>query len=104
MSRFLIAAALILTLAVSSRAQQKSIRVNCGGSAYTDSKGQIWQADTGFNLGTTTSTSMKVAGTPDPSLFQTGRINTTNSPLIYSFSVAAGNYHVNLYFAETIQH
>ena len=30
---------------------QQTIRVNAGGSAYRDSKGQTWSADYGFNAG-----------------------------------------------------
>lgn len=80
---------------------QAPIRVNCGGSTYTDSKGQLWQADAGFNTGSTFSTSVSVSGTTDDSLFQTGRVNNSGGPMVYAFPVANGNYHVNLYFAET---
>lgn len=80
---------------------QAPIRVNCGGSNYTDSKGQLWQADTGFNTGSTFSTSVSVSGTTDDSLFQSGRVNNSGGPMVYAFPVANGNYHVNLYFAET---
>jgi Mn-containing catalase len=31
---------------------QQSIRVNCGGPTYTDSKGQAWAADYAYNEGT----------------------------------------------------
>ena len=80
---------------------QSPIRVNCGGANYTDSKGQLWQADTGFNAGAAYTSSASVTGSPDPTLFQTGRSDGSTTPLIYTFSVPSGNYHVNLYFAET---
>lgn len=81
---------------------QQPIRVNCGGPSYTDSKGQVWQADFGFNGGTATSRSANIAGTPDPQLDETSRVNNTPStPLVYTFTVANGIYHVNLHFAET---
>jgi hypothetical protein len=81
---------------------QQPIRVNCGGTSYTDSKGQVWQADFGFNRGTAVSKNVIVAGTPDPLLDETSRVNSTSAtPLIYTFPVANGNYHVNLHFAET---
>ena len=80
---------------------QAPVRVNCGGGGYTDSKGQVWDADRGFNTGTTLSSSTRIRGTTDDTLFQTGRTNSSTSPLIYTFPVANGNYHVNLYFAET---
>lgn len=81
---------------------QAPLRVNCGGPTYTDTKGQVWDADYGFNAGTAFSTSASISGTQDDGLFQTGRLNnSTNVPLIYTFSLPNGNYHVNLYFAET---
>jgi hypothetical protein len=80
---------------------QQAIRVRCGGSNYTDSKGQIWQADTGYNAGSAYTDGATVSGTRDPALYQTGRSNSSSTPLIYAFPVSNGNYHVNLYFAET---
>jgi hypothetical protein len=92
---------LALSLACTSRAQQKPIRVNCGGPSYTDSLGQVWSADTGFNEGTASTVAAKISGTPDPALYQSGRWNANSVPLAYSFAVQNGKYHVNLHFAET---
>jgi len=102
-SRFLISTAALGALCLPAVTQaQTAIRVNCGGPAYTDSKGQAWEADTGYNGGSAFSTSAGISGTPDPTLYDTGRQNrSSNTPLIYAFPVANGNYHVNLYFAET---
>lgn len=81
---------------------QQPIRVNCGGPSYTDSKGQVWQADTGFNWGNVSSIATNISGTADPALFQTGRYNPNFSAgMVYSFAAPNGTYHVNLYFAET---
>jgi hypothetical protein len=80
---------------------QQPIRVKCGGPAYTDSKGQVWQADTGYNTGSGFTDSASISGSPDPALYHTGREDESTTPLIYRFPVANGNYHVNLYFAET---
>jgi len=82
---------------------QKPIRVNCGGSAYTDSKGQVWQADTGYDSGWAgTPVTATIAGTADQKLFQTAHYaQTYGSSLKYSFPVVPGSYHVNLYFSET---
>ncbi len=91
---------LVLCFPIAAQAQQP-IRVKCGGSNYTDSKSQVWQADTGYNTGSAYSDGATVSGTPDPALYQTGRANSSSTPLIYTFPVANGNYHVNLYFAET---
>ena len=87
-------------LPIAMQAQQQPIRVACGGTAYTDSQGQLWQADSGFNGGTLSDLPVVVKGTADPTLFQKGRLNETTSGLIYTFSVPNGLYHVNLYFAE----
>jgi hypothetical protein len=81
---------------------QPAIRVNCGGLAYTDAKGQVWQADNSYNSGNTSIVTTRIAGTADPKLFQSDRYaSSASKPIIYSFPVSAGSYHVNLYFAET---
>lgn len=79
---------------------QQPIRVNCGGSTYTDTTGQVWQADNGFNTGTASSNSNNTTGTSDPTLYRTNRYNSTAMPLIYKFTVPNGAYRVNLLFAE----
>ncbi|HET8922927.1 MAG TPA: malectin domain-containing carbohydrate-binding protein [Candidatus Acidoferrum sp.] len=81
---------------------QEPIRVRCGGPTYTDSKGQVWQSDYGYNTGTssTFSTTSPISGTPDPKLFQDERFVYESTSMTYSFPVANGTYHVNLYFAE----
>lgn len=94
--------ALLMIASQPAKAQtQLPIRVNCGGPSYTDSKGQVWQADFGFQGGTATSRNANVAGTPDPQLDETSRVNNSATPLVYTFPVANGIYHVNLHFAET---
>lgn len=81
---------------------QNAIRINCGGKAYTDAKAQVWQADGGYSSGLVSNIAATVAGTADQSLYQNGRYTSNlTTPLVYSFPVAAGSYHVNLYFAET---
>ena len=104
MSKILATLALAFLICVSASGQtQQPIRVNCGGPSYTDSRGNVWQADFGFNTGTAggNATAM-VSGTNDPKLFQSDRWNaSTTTPLIYNFNVANGSYSVNLYFAET---
>lgn len=81
---------------------QTAIRINCGGKAYTDAKARVWQADSGYSSGIVSSIAATVAGTADQALYQNGRYTQAlTTPLVYSFPVAAGSYHVNLYFAET---
>jgi hypothetical protein len=79
---------------------QQPIRVNCGGPVYTDTNGQVWQADTGFNTGTGSTNTATTTGTSDPTLYRTNRYSGT--PLVYSFPVNNGNYRVNLLFAENV--
>lgn len=105
MKKLLCAFAFLALLVVPKtvQAQQQPIRVKCGGSGYTDSKGQVWNLDTGFfNWGNVSSIAANIRGTADPTLFQTGRYNTNSTAgMVYTFPVANGSYHVNLYFAET---
>jgi malectin (di-glucose binding ER protein) len=75
---------------------QQPIRVNCGGSSYTDSKGQWWQADTGFSGGVMETIATRVSGTADPLLYEDYRWN----PRSYSIAVPNGQYQVNLFFTE----
>ena len=77
-------------------AAQTPIRVNCGGPNYTDTKGQVWQADFGYSGGTAGSVTSSVAGTSDPVLYEDFRKN----PASYSFQVPNGQYQLNLYFDE----
>ena len=81
---------------------QQPIRVRCGGAGYTDSNGQVWQADFGFNGGSSNSSSQQIGGTADQALYQDGRYNNSGStPLLYTFALPNGSYNVNLLFAET---
>jgi hypothetical protein len=75
---------------------QTPLRVNCGGPQYTDSKGNVWQADFGFKAGKSIANSTAAIDTPDPTLFATYHWN----PGSYTFQVPNGNYQINLYFAE----
>src|SRR6266480_4587181 len=79
---------------------QQPVRVKCGGPALTDSKGQLWAADFGFDGGSVSRMSGAVAGTADQALYQAGRLAPDSGVLHYKFPVSNGTYHVNLYFAE----
>jgi chitodextrinase len=79
------------------------IRVNAGGSAYTDGAGNLWSADTGFNTGKVSSAGVGVdiAGTTDDALYARQRFDLPAAPeLRYAFPVANGDYTVNLLFSE----
>jgi glucuronoarabinoxylan endo-1,4-beta-xylanase len=74
-------------------------RVNAGGPSYTSSStGFVWSADENFNGGSTISEGTTIAGTNDPTLYDTQRYGSSFS---YSFNVPAGSYQVSLLFAET---
>jgi hypothetical protein len=76
-----------------------SIRVNAGGSAYTDSTGNLWTADSGFIGGGTFGTNASISKTSDQTLYQTERFSS-NGTLEYTTTVANGQYSVVLKFAE----
>ena len=94
---------LLLCLPAAPQAQQ-TIRVNAGGSAYRDSKGQSWSADYGFNTGSLSHSApvATITGSTDPTLFKSARVGVATAPeLQYQFPLVNGLYKVNLYFAET---
>jgi hypothetical protein len=72
------------------------IRVNAGGSAYTDSQGNVWMADTGFSAGSSYSSNASIGNTSTPYLYQTERYGSQT----YRFTVPDGTYSVTLKFAE----
>lgn len=94
---------LFLFTALPSAAQtQPPIRIKCEGPNYTDSRGQLWQADYGYNGGALSSLPATIKGTADQGLFLTARKSENpGASLIYAFNIPNGAYHVNLYFAET---
>jgi hypothetical protein len=74
------------------------IRVNAGGPAYTDPKGQRWSADTGATNGEAWGTDVVVGNTSTPELYKTKRWDWDR--LGYRFTVPNGTYTVTLKFAE----
>ena len=80
-----------------------TLRVNAAGPSYTDSAGNVWVADTGFNTGAAASyaSTQAIAGTSDPTLYRSERWDGAGAPeLGYAFTVPNGNYLVRLHFAE----
>jgi Malectin domain len=95
--KFLCLILFALSVCLSASAQtQTTVRVNCGGAQYTDSKGNIWKADFGFSGGKEINNTGSISGTPDPTLFNTYHWDPGN----YTLQVPNGKYQVNLYFAE----
>lgn len=66
-------------------------------TSYTDTSGNVWQADTGFIDGQTGNLgNIPIANTSDPRIYQTERFKLTG----YALAVANGTYTVRLHFAE----
>lgn len=85
------------TLSSGQSAPPAALRINAGGSQYTDSNGQIWLAERGFSGGTSSSVPSPISGTDDDILYQSDRFGD------YTFtdSVPAGDYLLIFHFAET---
>jgi len=80
------------------------IRIDTGGSTFTDSIGRTWQSDRGYNTGIASRTTSSISGTPDVGLYQTQRYDAPGGPeLRYLFTVPNGNYLVRLHFAENYE-
>lgn len=86
----------IITVNASQGGGSSAIRVNAGGSTYTDATGNVWSGDTYFNGGSTYSTTASINNTPDPRLYQTVRYGAFS----YVIPMANGAATVNLKFAE----
>jgi N-acetylneuraminic acid mutarotase len=80
-----------------SAAGTTTLRIDAGGdSAYTDTAGRTWSADTGFLGGTVSRGSFPVAGTSDDKLYYTRRWGN----FAYQKPVANGSYQLRLYFMD----
>jgi hypothetical protein len=85
------------------------IRINAGGENYTDSQGQLWNADSYYNGGSMYETAVvfPIFDTEDSPLYKTERYASLDgpgfgpaSPLSYNIPVPNGTYEVTLHFAE----
>lgn len=85
-----------------------TLRVNCGGGRYTDSRGAVWSADRPYTDGAwgaiggrmadrTRKHVKEVTGTKDAPIYLTERDGMS----AYRFTVPPGPYAVVLHFAET---
>ena len=75
---------------------QPSVRIRCGGPAYTDSTGKLWLADQFFKGGGTFSSTGAVQSTPDTNLYLTERFGAFG----YQIPVRNGLYTVRVHLAE----
>ncbi|AFY68806.1 hypothetical protein Pse7367_0498 [Thalassoporum mexicanum PCC 7367] len=94
-------AAKVSAIAITPIEPPPGIRVNVGGSEYTDEFGKVWAEDS-FNSGTSSiyTTTATISNTTADELFQSGR---SGSNFAYAIPVDnVGTYNVNLNFAETI--
>lgn len=80
-----------------------TLRINCGGPAYTDVQGNYWSADQayasggyGYVGGSPYVTSNAIADTADDTLYQSERWGLSS----YLFTIPPGEYEVTLHFAE----
>lgn len=83
-------------------APQNIIRIKAGSSApFTDSSGNVWQAEAGFSGGDVIErdSATSIANTKDPGLFLTEHYSMES----FSCSVPNGKYVAKLYFAETFE-
>ena len=74
-----------------------AIRINAGGDTFTDNSGHVWDADKYFKGGQTYATTAGIGQTTDDTLFQSERFQRN---LTYAIPLEAGEYTVNLNFAE----
>ena len=76
-----------------SPAPLPTIRINDGGATpFTDSAGNVWEADRGFTGGTASRSSYGVANTTDDRLYYERRWG----PFTYSLPVDNGDYTLSL--------
>jgi hypothetical protein len=79
-----------------------AIRIDAGATApYTDSSGNVWLADQGFEGGdgdvVEHGDDMQIANTKDPVIYRTERWGMSS----FSYKLPNGKYTVKLHFAET---
>lgn len=81
------------------------ISINCGGPAYTDKNGKVYEADrkyskrkgAGYLTGKAAKTGATISNTEDQVLYQSERWGTSG----YRFDVPNGTYKIKQHFAET---
>jgi len=75
---------------------QLPLRVNAGGGAVVDARGQTWLEDSYYSGGFTYAAPNAIAGTGTPALYQTERAGLFS----YQIPLPPGRYQVTLHFAE----
>jgi len=88
---------------VGTAAAQGAIRINSGGSGFTDGSGNVWGADNFFSPGYADALSwagITFTGVSDPVLQELYRTNRLAPTVNYAVPVTNGYYTVALHFAE----
>jgi len=90
------------TAAETSKPSAATVRIKAGAyEPFTDSNGNVWQPDQGFEGGATIDRDpeLDIAGTKDPELFLSEHYAMDS----FSCKIPNGKYIVKLYFAETFE-
>ena len=79
----------------------KAVRIKAGGTdSFTDSAGNVWLPDRGFEGGETIARpELEIANTKDPQIYRAERYLMDS----FSWPVPNGNYVLKLHFAETFE-
>src|ERR1041384_167852 len=85
----------------SAKAARPTLRIEAAGGAYTDSNGNKWLADQGFEGGEFADRGgdMQIENTKDPEIYRTEHWGMSS----FSQAVPNGKYIVKLHFAETYE-
>lgn len=78
-----------------------AVRIKAGiTQPYTDSKGNVWLADKGFEGGDTIERAdLVITNTTEPDIYRSEHYSMSS----FSWSLANGNYLVKLHFCETFE-
>lgn len=76
------------------------IRIKAGGAGFTDSSGNVWQADHGFTDGDTVERpDLSITNAADPKIYLSERYSMTK----FTQPLPNGKYTVKLHFCETFE-
>ncbi|HXT13973.1 MAG TPA: malectin [Candidatus Angelobacter sp.] len=77
-----------------------AIRIKAGGSGFTDSKGNVWLGDQGFEGGDTVERpDLSITNTTDPEIYRSEHYSMDS----FSWPLVNGKYLVKLHFCETYE-
>lgn len=77
-----------------------AVRIKAGGSGFTDSEGNVWLGDQGFEGGDTVERpDINISNTTDPALYRSEHYSMDS----FSWPLVNGKYLVKLHFCETYE-